>query len=110
MTVHDVIESLGADVAVEGDTTRQVTSGYTCDLLSEVIAKAIPGSAWATIQTHVNVIAVVAMVGISVVIVCEGRTCESDVIEHATKEHLTVLCSKDSAYVVSGKLYVLGLR
>ncbi|MHB8105942.1 MAG: iron-sulfur binding hydrogenase [Candidatus Cryosericum sp.] len=110
MTVHDVIESLGADVAVEGDTTRQVTSGYTCDLLSEVIAKAISGSAWVTIQTHVNVIAVAAMVGISLVVVCEGRTCESGVIEHATKEHLTVLYSKDSAYVVSGRLYSLGLR
>ncbi|MFZ2413848.1 MAG: hypothetical protein WAW16_06480 [Candidatus Cryosericum sp.] len=110
MTVHDVIESLGADVAVEGDLTKLVTSGYACDLLSEVIAKAAPGSAWATIQTHVNVIAVAAMVGISVVIVCEGRTCEPDAVEHATKEHLTVLYSKDSAYTVSGKLYVLGLR
>ena len=90
--------------------TKLVTSGYTCDLLSEVIAKAAPGSAWATIQTHVNVIAVAAMVGISVVIVCEGRTCEPDAVEHATKEHLTVLYSKDSAYTVSGKLYVLGLR
>jgi hypothetical protein len=110
MTVHDVIDSLGADVAVDGDTTRLVTSGYTCDLLSEVIAKAAPGSVWATIQTHVNVIAVAAMVGISIVIVCEGRTCESDVVEHATKENLTVLYSRDSAYTVSGKLYALGLR
>lgn len=110
MTVHDVIEVLGADIAVEGDTTRLVTSGYACDLLSEVIAKAAPGSAWATIQTHANVIAVAAMVGISIVIVCEGRTCEADVVEHAAKEHLTILYSRDSAYVVSGKLYVLGLR
>lgn len=110
MTVHDIIESLGADVVVEGDTTRQVTSGYTCDLLSEVIAKAIPGSVWATIQTHVNVIAVAAMVGIAVVVICEGRACEPDVIEHAAKEHLTILYSKDSAYMVSGKLYLLGLR
>lgn len=110
MTVHDVIESLGADVAVEGETTRLVTSGYACDLLSEVIAKAAQGSAWATIQTHVNVIAVAAMVGISIVIVCEGRTCEADVVERATKEQLTVLYSKDSAYTVSGKLYILGLR
>jgi hypothetical protein len=110
MTVHDVIESLGAEVAVDGDATRLVTAGYACDLLSEVIAKAAPGSAWATIQTHVNVIAVAAMVGISIVIVCEGRTCESDVIERAATEHLTILYSKDSAYVVSGKLYILGLR
>jgi len=110
MIVHDVIESLGTDVAVEGDTTRQVTSGYTCDLLSEVIAKATSGSAWATIQTHVNVIAVAAMVGISVIIVCEGRTCEPDVVERAVKEHMTILYSRDSAYTVSGKLYILGLR
>jgi hypothetical protein len=110
MTVQGIVEALGVDVAVEGDLLRTVTSGYTCDLLSEVIAKAIPGSAWATIQTHVNIIAVAAMVGISIVIVCEGRTCESDAIEHAVKERLTILYSKDSAFVVSGKLYALGLR
>lgn len=110
MTVRDIIDLLGAEIAVEGDSTRIVASGYTCDLLSEVIAKAAPGSVWATIQTHVNVIAVAAMVGVSIVIICEGRTCESDVIEHATKEHLTILYSRDSAYVVSGKLYALGLR
>jgi hypothetical protein len=50
------------------------------------------------------------MVGISIVIVCEGRTCESDAVEHAAKEHLTVLYSRDSAYTISGKLYALGLR
>jgi hypothetical protein len=110
MTVHDVIESLGAEVAVDGDRTRLVTSGYACDLLSEVIAKAAPGSVWATIQTHINVIAVAAMVGISIVVVCDGRSCESDVVERAAKEHLTILYSRDSAYIVSGKLYTLGLR
>jgi len=110
MTVQVIVGALGAEVAVEGDMTRPVTAGYACDLLSEVIAKAAPGSAWATIQTHVNIIAVAAMVGISIVVVCEGRTCESDVIDHAAKEHLTVLYSRDSAYVVSGKLYALGLR
>lgn len=110
MTVKDIKEALGADYAVEGDLARPVTGGYTCDLLSEVIAKAPPGAAWATIQTHVNIVAVAAMVGISVIIVCEGRTCGDDALEHARREHLTVLYSDDSAYRISGKLYALGLR
>lgn len=110
MTVQDITSVLQATVAVEGDTSREVTSGYSCDLLSEVIAKAVHGSAWATIQTHVNVVAVAAMVGVSVVIVCEGRSFESVALEHASEEHLAVLYSKDSAFVVSGKLYSLGLR
>jgi len=110
MTVQELIGALDVDIAVQADLTRTVTHGYTCDLLSEVIAKAVPGSAWATIQTHLNVIAVAAMVGISVIIVCEGRTCESDVIEHAVKEQVSILYSRDSAFTVSGKLYALGLR
>jgi hypothetical protein len=110
MTVQDVVGVLQAIVAVEGDASREVTSGYACDLLSEVIAKAVHGSAWATIQTHVNVVAVAAMVGVSVVIVCEGRSFEPDALDRAAEEHLAVLYSKDSAFVVAGKLYALGLR
>ncbi|MCE5193473.1 MAG: iron-sulfur binding hydrogenase [Candidatus Cryosericum sp.] len=110
MTVQEVIGTLDAEIAVQADLTKSVTHGYTCDLLSEVIAKALPGSAWATIQTHLNVVAVASMVGISVIIVCEGRTCEPDVIERAVKEQISILYSRDSAFLVSGKLYALGLR
>lgn len=110
MNVQELIGALDVEVAVQADLTRQITAGYACDLLSEVIAKAAASSAWVTIQTHLNVIAVAAMVGISVVIVCEGRTCESDVIDRALKEQITVLYSRDSAFVVSGRLYALGLR
>jgi len=110
MTVQDIAEALHGMVAAEGDRTRQVTSGYTCDLLSEVIAKAGPGAAWVTIQTHLNVVAVAAMVGISIVIICEGRSCESDVLERAIQERVTVLYSEESAFSVAGKLYALGLR
>ena len=110
MTVEELIRALDVHVAVEADLTKPVTAGYTCDLLSEVIAKAAPGSAWVTIQTHLNVIAVAAMVGISVVIVCEGRMCASEVAQQALKEQIPVLYSKDSAFAVSGKLYALGLR
>jgi len=110
MTVQEVIQALGAEVIVEGNSQREVISGYTCDLLSEVIAKAVPGTAWATIQTHVNIVAVAAMVGAAVVVICEGRKCEPDAVEHAVKENLTILSSRDSAYTVSGKLYALGLR
>lgn len=110
MTVQDIVDVLHGTVAVEGDASREVTSGYVCDLLSEVIAKAIKGAAWATIQTHVNVVAVAAMVGVSIIIICEGRSCEHDTLERASQEHVTVLYSQDSAFVVSGKLYSLGLR
>ncbi len=110
MTVQDIVDVLHGTVAVTGNITREVTSGYVCDLLSEVIAKAVQGSAWVTIQTHINVVAVAAMVGVSVVIICEGRSCEPDVLQHASQERIAVLYSKDSAFVVSGKLFSLGLR
>ncbi|MGB9667224.1 MAG: iron-sulfur binding hydrogenase [Candidatus Cryosericum sp.] len=110
MTLGELITALDVDIAVQAGLERPVASGYTCDLLSEVIAKAAPGSVWVTIQTHINVVAVAAMVGISAIIVCEGRTCEPDVISHAVKEGIVLLYSKDSAFAVSGRLYELGLR
>ena len=37
------------------DLEREVLCGYTCDLLSWVMAHGAEGMAWVTVQTHMNV-------------------------------------------------------
>ena len=70
MTVLEVKEALGAHVLTQGtDLNRTVNEGYSCDLLSWVMAHGREGMAWITVQTHMNVIAVASLHDMSCVII-----------------------------------------
>ena len=40
---------------------REIACGYTCDLLSHVMGRGQADMAWITVQAHMNVIAVAAL-------------------------------------------------
>ena len=46
MTVEELRDQLGLQVLVGGDLTREVTGGYTGDLLSWVMARLPADAAW----------------------------------------------------------------
>ena len=52
---------------------RQVTGGYASDLLSWVIKGAAKDWVWVTLQSHLNVVAVASLLGLSGVIITEGN-------------------------------------
>jgi len=87
-----------------------VEFGYTCDLLSQVLGKAKSNSIWTTIQSHLNIVGVAVMTGISAIIVCEGHEVPEEVIEKADEEGIVLFKSADNAFWLSGKLYECGIR
>ena len=87
-----------------------IKSCYVCDLLSQVLAGAKRDSIWITIQSHLHVIGVAVMAGISAVIVCEGHIVPDNMIQKADDEKIALFKSKESAYYLSGKLYECGIR
>lgn len=89
---------------------RNVESGYACDLLSQVLAKAETDSIWITIQSHLNIIGVAVMSNISVIVICEGHDVPADVIKKADEEGICLLKSRKNAFELSGKLYERGIR
>jgi hypothetical protein len=108
MSLNDVIEKLGLRVLtskVSGDT--EVTGGYTCDLLSDVMANGQPGNLWITMQTHQNVLAVVRIKDLAGIVVVNGRQPGEETIQKADQENVTVLGTGESAFQVSGRLYRL---
>ena len=54
-----LVEAQNMTPGVEED--REISCGYTCDLLSWVMAHGCEGMAWVTVQTHMNVVAVAAL-------------------------------------------------
>ncbi|MDK2886310.1 MAG: hypothetical protein PWP54_868 [Thermosipho sp. (in: thermotogales)] len=88
----------------------EILYAYTGDLLSMVMKNAKPESIWITVQSHVNIIAVASMVGIKAIILCEGVNLPEDTLNKAKEEGICILRSKENAFLVSGRLYELGLR
>ena len=110
MTLQRLIEITEAEnVTPELPTSTEVSCGYTCDLLSWVMAHGKKGMAWITVQTHMNVIAVASLMEMSAVILPEGITMEGPSLEKAREEGVAVLQSKKSAYALCALMEKGGL-
>ncbi|MDD3411225.1 MAG: AraC family transcriptional regulator [Eubacteriales bacterium] len=99
MMVSELAKILDAKPVVEGgDLDAEVTCGYSCDLLSWVLAHGKKGMAWTTVQTHMNVIAVAVLMEMACVILAEDNQLEEASLKKAQEEGLAVLVSSKTAY------------
>jgi len=110
MKVSQMVEALSLKVlAGERFLDRGAESGYCCDLLSRVMAKGKKGMAWITVQTHMNIVAVAALVEMACVIIPEGIEVDRKVLDKAEEEGIIVLSSDLTAFELAGKLYQMGI-
>ena len=111
MQVKDILTIL--DLKVFGGNqglNREITGGYTSDLLSDVMGHADNGKMWITLQTHKNVIAIASLKELAAVILIKGFEPDADMLAQAKEEGIPVLGSNDQAFEVTGKLYNLLTR
>lgn len=110
MTVQELIALTKAkDMTPDTDKSAVVRCGYTCDLLSWVMAHGKAGMAWVTVQTHMNVIAVASLMEMAAVILPEGIEMESASLDKAREEGVTVLQSPLTAYELCARMAAAGL-
>ena len=109
MKLNDLIGLIDAKVLVEGNEDTEISCGYTCDLLSWVMAHGEPGMAWVTVQTHLNVIAVAVLSEMACVILPESIEMEQESLNKARSEGMAVLSSPLPAYEICGRLYTQGV-
>mgnify|MGYP000877810330 CR=1 FL=1 len=110
MDIQCLINLTGAKLLTpNADTAREVECGYSCDLLSWVMAHGKHGMAWITVQTHMNVIAVATLMEMAAVIVPENIQVPADVLERAGNEGIAILSSEKTAYELCGLMYEAGI-
>ena len=110
MTLENLIALTGAKNMTPGlPLDTQVSCGYTCDLLSWVMAHGKQGMAWITVQTHMNVIAVASLMEMAAVIIPEGIQMEEPSLEKAREEVVAVLQSDKTAFALCALLAQHGL-
>jgi len=67
------------------------------------------GTAWITVQNHLNVVAVAALIDCACIILPEGITMEQNVIDKAIEEKIPILSSKLTGYELCKKLSEKGI-
>ena len=90
----------GTDSAAE----REVTGGYSGDLLSWVMGRARAGDAWVTIMSNVSVAAVALLTDVACVVLAEGVKPDEALLSRAVREDLPLLCSGLSAFELCARI------
>jgi len=98
MKVSEFVKLSGSNVLTGDYEDREIACGYTCDLLSHVMGKGQADMAWITVQAHMNVIAVAALLDFACVIIPESLPVEAPIIAKAQAEDIIILSSEKTAY------------
>jgi hypothetical protein len=112
MNLNNLIHDLNLTILTESKDFDDIvpTSGYASDLLSCVMAGAKQGGLWITLQAHLNIVAVASLLDLSAIIITEGAEPDEDTLAKANDQNVTLLSTSEPSYVISGKLWELGLR
>lgn len=97
MTVSDILSLNGITSVEVRDNQEQISGVYCCDLLSVAMARAPEGSAWVTVMTNANVVAVAALTDVSCVILAEGFEYDEAALK-AARGRVTLLKSSAPIY------------
>lgn len=108
MNVNELVEKLNLIVVAGADgLDREITGGYSSDLLSDVMGHAEAGMVWVTLQTHKNVMAIASLKELAAVVLVKGFQPDPDMLEQAKEEGIPVLSTRLSAFEINGLIYNL---
>ncbi len=108
MTVQELIRRTGWQMLTQA-ADEAVTSGYVCDMLSWVMARAQAGTAWITVQAHVNVVAVAALTGCACVIVPDGINVSEETLSAAREKGVCLIAAPCTSFGAAAVLHDLGV-
>jgi len=104
VNVSDIAKSNKFDLIQDDFKDLQITTGYTSDLLSDVMGNAPENSVLITIQAHKNTIAVAILISSNAIIICNNRDTPEDFLNNAKKEKIAVFKTALNQYQSSIEL------
>ena len=112
MELSEIIKKLNLEILTinQSNENTNVSGGYTSDLLSCVMAGAKKGDLWVTLQAHMNIVAVAALLDLTAIIITEGARPDQSTLLKAQEQSVVLLGSKEPSFSIVGKLWELGIR
>ena len=100
MTVEKFAEKFGYEILCMPEPEKEIENGYAGDLLSWVMGRLEEGSAWVTIMSNVNIVAVATLSDPSCIILSEGGEPDEGVIERAKTQCVNILKTQKTSFAV----------
>ena len=94
MTVVELSDKNIFNIVNLADAKQEITSIFCCDLLSVAMGKAPADSAWVTVMSNINTLAVAALADVSVVILAQGTIPDDTVRDKAAQQGVNIFCSE----------------
>ena len=108
MTVKELAEKANLNVfSGEQGLNNEISGGYTCDLLSDVMGHAEAGHVWITLQTHKNVMAIASLKELAAIVLVKGLKPEDETIQQSNEENIPILVTDLEEFEISGIIYNL---
>jgi hypothetical protein len=103
MTLDEIIKKLDLTLLTKRVILQKFPTGYTSDLLSCVMAGAVPPRHLDYPPgTRTNIVAVAALLDLSAVIITEGAMPDQGTIQKANQEGVTLLSSLRPHFILPG--------
>lgn len=111
MKLQEIIDKLDLKILTQSIDISgiETSNGYTSDLLSCVMAGAKPSCVWVTLQAHMNIVAVAALLEMSAIIITEDAQPDPATIAKADQQSILLLSTPKPSYEIVGKLWAMGL-
>ena len=87
----------------------EVKTGYSSDLLSDVLANSVEEDLWVTRQTHLNIVAIAVMRDLSGILLVNGAQPNPDTLEKAEEKMIPILRTMLPRFEIVGRLHQLGV-
>ena len=112
MNLQQIIERLNLNLLTDQRDFETIhpEGGYTSDLLSCVMAGAKSKYIWVTLQAHLNIVAVAALLDVAAIIITEDAQPDAATITKANEQGVILLSTSMPSFEVDGKLWEIGLR
>ena len=90
MKLDRLLEISGTEGLLPAPAGTEISSAFTSDLLSDVMAHAVENSILITVQAHLNAVAVASLAGIRAILACSSRPIPADMLAAARKEGIGI--------------------
>jgi hypothetical protein len=110
MKLKELAERLNLELTTpNAPLEAEVKTGYSSDLLSDVLANSIEGDLWVTRQTHLNIVAIAVMRDLSGILLVNGAQPDPDTLEKAAEKMIPIFRTALPTFEVVGRLHQLGV-
>jgi hypothetical protein len=112
MTLDEIAKKLGLTLLTDPVDLTQIepVNGYTSDMLSCVMSGAPREGLWVTLQAHINIVAVAALLDLSAIIITENALPDPATIAKANEKGIVLLSTAMPSFEVVGQLWEIGIR